>query len=379
VSDDLAAKLLGQNFADQVRVEDSERLETQMEASKWNPADITDALNGLRPPPPQLLKRSDGKSLLYQGKIHWFQGEPGSMKSMLAQHAVQQVLMDPDGGPCLYIDYESEGTDVVGRLIDLGVPRDVIAERFDYVHPEGGTTMSPGDLAAYNRLVSSRPWSLVVLDGTTDSIAFEGLEANSGGDIARWLQAIPRKLQATGATVVVIDHVAKSTEGRGRWAIGSGHKLAGLDGVSFTLEMIVPLAKAVDKPEHTGVAKVVVNKDRGGDVQALCGDDNRTVGMLRITAYQDGTLDARVEDDTTSVAMDVAYEVFVAVGRALKTYPGATGKQVINSTGLSEYEASAGLLQMVERGWVKAEAAGASFKHTLTQAGVREFRDDQPF
>ena len=84
MSDDLAAKLLGQDFANQVRVEDSERLETQMEASKWNPADITDALNGLRPPPPQLLKRSDGKNLLYQGKIHWFQGEPGSMKSMIS-------------------------------------------------------------------------------------------------------------------------------------------------------------------------------------------------------------------------------------------------------------------------------------------------------
>jgi hypothetical protein len=44
---------------------------------------------------------------------------------------------------------------------------------------------------------------------------------------------------------------------------------------------------------------------------------------------------------------------------------------------MSDHEAAAGLLLMVEEGWCKVEPIGQSFKHTLTQNGQREFRDDE--
>jgi hypothetical protein len=370
----LAERLLGVETVDAARIIGREQVDQALEESHWNPVDIEPALAGLRPPPPALLRREDGKHLLYRNKIHWVAAEPGSGKSFFAQYACMQTLHD--GGQVLYLDYESEATDVVSRLKDMGVPKDVLRKQFVYVHPEGGTTMSPGDQAAYTRTVNSRQWTLAILDGTTDSIALEGLDANSGADITRWLHAIPRRLKTAGATILVIDHVVKSSEGRGRWAIGSGHKLAGLDGVSFTLEVIVPFAKAIGKDSHEGKSRLGVGKDRGGDVQALTADDNKTLGMFCMTAYADGTLDPSITADADSSNMAVPYEVFVNIARVLKTYAGSTQKGVVDRTGLSEHETAAGLMLMVEHGWVNVEAIGQSHKHTLTQSGQREFRDD---
>lgn len=374
----LAEKLLGVDVASDARIANHDRVDSQLEESHWNPVDIEAALAGLRPPPPALMQREDGKHLMYKNKIHWVAAEPGAGKSFLAQYACFQVLTQDVPGNVLYVDYESEAADVVSRLRDMGVPKETLRNHFTYVHPEGGTSMTPGDQAAYTRTLESRDWAFAVLDGTTESIALEGLDPNSGADIALWLQAIPRRLKNAGATVLVIDHVVKSSEGRGRWAIGSGHKLAGLDGVSFTLEVIVPFAKAIGKDEHEGKSRLGVGKDRGGDVQALTADDNKTLGMFCMTAYADGTLAPSLTADADSSNMAVAYEVFVNIARVLKTYAGSTQKGVTDRTGMSEHETATGLLVMVEKGWVKVEPVGQSHKHDLTQAGLREFRDDDP-
>ena len=374
----VAERLLGVDIAGEARIENAAKVDTQMEASTWNFVDLEPALLGLRPPPPALMARDDNKFLMYRNKIHWVAAEPGAGKSFLAQMVCAQELLNDPAGDVLYLDYESESTDVVGRLIDMGVPKDVLREHFFYIHPETGTEMSAGDKAAFVRSVEARSWVFAVLDGTTDSIALEGLDPNSGADIARWLSAIPRKLKAAGATVLVVDHVVKSSEGRGRWAIGSGHKLAGLDGVSFTLEVIVPFAKAVGCDEYTGKSRLGCGKDRGGDVQALTADDNKTLGMFQMTAYADGTLEPWISADADASTVTVAYETFVALARVLKTYPGSTQRGITDKTGLSDHEAGSGLLLMVEKGWCKVEPIGQSHKHTLTQEGLREFRDDDP-
>jgi hypothetical protein len=49
--------------------------------------------------------------------------------------------------------------------------------------------------------------------------------------VASWLELLPRWAARLGAAVLVLDHVVKNVETRGRWATGSQHKLAGLDGV----------------------------------------------------------------------------------------------------------------------------------------------------
>ncbi|MGH3814158.1 MAG: hypothetical protein ACRDUV_17195 [Pseudonocardiaceae bacterium] len=66
--------------------------------------------------------------------MHWFQGEPESGKSWVAQHAAAEVLND--GGTVIYIDHESSPDAVVTRLLLLGVDRATIRARLLYVQPE---------------------------------------------------------------------------------------------------------------------------------------------------------------------------------------------------------------------------------------------------
>ena len=96
-----------------------------------------------------------------------------------------------------------------------------------------------------------------------------------------------------------------------------------------------------------------------------------------MTAWADGSLDPSITDNADSSTVNVAYETFVNIARVLKTYPGSTQKGIVDRTGMSDQESATGLMVMVENDWIKVEPIGQSFKHTLTQAGQREFRDDE--
>ena len=142
-------------------------------------------------------------------------------------------------GRVLWIDFEDDERGVVGRLKALGVPDDVILARFGYINPDEPL----GD--GVKRIARSRvdlaealgePWDLVVIDGVTESMALEGFNLNDNTDAADWQRRLPKyAARTTGAPVACIDHVTKSSENRGRWAIGAQHKLAGTSGVTFAV------------------------------------------------------------------------------------------------------------------------------------------------
>ena len=70
----------------------------------------------------------------------------------------------------------------------------------------------------------------MVIDGVTEAMTMHGLELKDNADVAKFVELLPRPLARMGAAVVLVDHVAKDTGGRGRFAIGAPHKLAGIDG-----------------------------------------------------------------------------------------------------------------------------------------------------
>src|SRR5690606_25225420 len=73
---------------------------------------------------PDVLRRADGRSLLYSGRVHMLQGEPGSAKTWLALHAVAEVI--GGGRNVVYLDCEDTDSGIVGRLLALGAdPRRV--------------------------------------------------------------------------------------------------------------------------------------------------------------------------------------------------------------------------------------------------------------
>lgn len=235
-------------------------LPTNNSLTGWEPVDLGPYLDSsYRPPQPELLQRQDGQALMYPGRVHWLSGEPEAMKTWLALLACSQVLSD--GRHAVYIDLEDGPGGMTARLLDLGVPASVVQEQFHYLNPPGG--LGYATRASLAPMVAGA--DLLVIDAATESLSQQGLSSKDDTDIAKWLDLLPRWAAKLGPAVVVLDHVVKDAESRGRWATGSQHKLSGLDGVAFTLEVVQPGGRGI-----TGRSRLYVSKDRHGQVRGPC-------------------------------------------------------------------------------------------------------------
>lgn len=227
--------------------------------STWDRVDLAPFLDGTHEPErATLMPRSDGHGLIYPGRVHDLHGESESGKSWVAQ-AEAARLVDA-GQRALYLDFESDAGAVVRRLMLLGAAPDQIRKHLDYRRPEG----RPAE--RYWAEIVGGAYALAVVDGVTDALGTFGASIVDNDDVARFMRQVVRPLTRTGAAVILIDHVAKSTEGRGRFAIGAQAKLAGLDGASYVVEPTTPLAEGL-----RGVLDVRVAKDRPGAVRAVAG------------------------------------------------------------------------------------------------------------
>ncbi len=247
----------------------------QGERSSWAPMDLGPVLAGANPVRgPALLARSDGECLLYRERLHSVSSEPESGKGWLTLYAAAEQLAA--GEDVLLVDFEDGPAAIVERLRALGVEDGAIAERFHYARPE-----EPLDERGWAEMAGAldrRP-SLIVLDGVTEALALHGLDLRDNSEVAEWLQ-IPRRLGRTGAAVVLIDHVVKDRETRGRWAIGAQHKLAGVD-VAYTLKVREPFARGRD-----GLVQLHVKKDRPGYVRGLAEGEHLADLRLRSTGEE---------------------------------------------------------------------------------------------
>lgn len=242
--------------------------------TSWHARDLTAALDGSSRsgPTTSILLRTDGTGLLYPGKAHAFVGEPESGKTWLALFAILQVINA--GRVATLIDFEDDEHGIVSRLLALGADRASIAERFRYLRVDD--PLDPDEDLDLLEELSHQP-VLVVLDGVTEAMTLHGWSGDSADDVAAFHRRIVRRIARTGPAVVLIDHVVKSGDARGRWATGSQHKLAALDGAQYVVERRTPWA-----PGHTGSASIRIVKDRPGAVRSIL-PDRRTVGDLVFT------------------------------------------------------------------------------------------------
>lgn len=239
------------------------------ERPSWAPINLTGVLDGSwQPPKPALFSRTDGVSLLYPGLTHSFHGEPSSGKSLVAQWLTAQLL--GQNMPVAYLDYESDPGSVVHRIMMFGLAtRGQIAEHLVYIRPEADPKANGGETRAFRDL-ARQSFALIVLDGVTGALVASRMESNSNDDVTRWSRAVPEYLaERTGAAVVMIDHVPKAAEGRGRFAIGAQAKLGRITGVSFTLEPKQALGQGL-----RGVVSIRMGKDRPGQIPAHAGPVN---------------------------------------------------------------------------------------------------------
>ena len=298
----------------------------------WERQPLDTYLDGTyRPEVATLLQRDDGIGLLYPGHTHSIHADSESGKSLIMQAEVSHQLNQ--GQWVAYLDFESDAASVVRRLIDLGTDPEAIRQRFDYIRPEVAPAAGTPERAAWLALLQRR-YALVVLDGVTE--AMDVLASRTPGQdlnerIASFLRRYPTLLaMRTGAAVVLIDHVVKSTETRGRHAIGGQHKLNGLSGAAYTVEV-----KTQPRRGHVGEIRLYVAKDRPGGVRANCPpprtDRLQLAAVVRIDSTTDRlqvTISAPDAEPDTSAAFRPTF-LMERVSRWLEAHPGEHSRSAV--------------------------------------------------
>lgn len=220
----------------------------------WLPRDIEPVLSGtFEPPKPTVGERDDGAGMFYPGRKHTVASESEGGKTWLLLAAIRTEL--ERGNAAVYLDFEDSEGGIVGRLLSLQVPAAALRDRFVYLRPEEPLDVAGrADLAQV--LGDVRP-TLVAIDGVTEAMVLHGLDPVSNKDAAAFGRMLPTAIAAKGPAVVSLDHVTKSAEGRGRYAIGAVHKLNGLDGAAYILENRNAFGVGI-----TGRSTVLLSKDR---------------------------------------------------------------------------------------------------------------------
>lgn len=297
--------------------------------SSWESQDLTAVLNGTAEPIlPTVGYREDGPGLFYPGRVHWVAADSEAGKTWFALHACRQEI--EAGHHVFYVDFEDDAAGVVGRLLVLGADPADVAARFHYVRPEGRPTEI--DLVAFGQqLLHARP-TLAVVDGVTEAMSVFGLDPLKLDDIPRFTRWMIRPLVLAGAAAVALDHVVKAADNRGRHAIGSGHKLYGLNGAMYVLEAVQTIAVGA-----TGRTRVRISKDRPAQLRrhALAGrsgalawfadlvveshdDRHATVRLYPPVERSDADVDQAEANRSAQLRMDVL-AVLEKAGRPLTT------------------------------------------------------------
>jgi len=218
-------------------------------AHSWRPVDLI-ATASEPPEPPSL------GGIVYPGRRHVFSGEPESLKSFCALVICLEEML---AGRCVvYVDFEMGRRDVLERLRCLGADDELVSTAFVYLEPGESLSADASVQAEVENLIAERRPSLVVFDAATGALALHGFDPNSAVDIEKFYRRVVDVFGEHGAAIVVLDHLPKDREARGKFAIGSERKIGVVD-VHLRFEVIHPLGRG-----STGKCHIDVKKDRPG-------------------------------------------------------------------------------------------------------------------
>ncbi len=194
--------------------------------------------------------------LLYRGGLHSLAGPPDCGKSTLLYLWALELLAQ--GQRVVLLDEESGREQVTEKLLALGATPELLApDRLIYQDFPARTWDHADHQALAELLERTRP-ALLGLDSAGAFLAVAGLSENESEHVTGFYKAVLLHTARTwNAAVVVLDHQGKSDEA-GRYARGSGAKLALVD-VHLRVEAVVPFSRA-----QSGLLKLLVQKDRRG-------------------------------------------------------------------------------------------------------------------
>jgi AAA domain len=194
--------------------------------------------------------------LLYRGGLHSLAGPPDAGKSTLLYLWALELLAQ--GERVVLLDEKSGREQVTEKLLALGATPDLLTpDRLIYQDFPGRTWDGTDHQALAELLERTRP-ALVGLDSASAFLAVAGLSENESEHVTSFYKAVLLKAARTWNTaVVVLDHQGKADE-TGRYARGSGAKLALVD-MHLRVEAVVPFSRS-----QSGLLKLLVHKDRRG-------------------------------------------------------------------------------------------------------------------
>ena len=339
--------------------------------SSWKPIPLNDFYDGLfQMPTATILKRSDGAGLIYPGKVHSFYGESESGKSWIAQIATAELLKIDQ--KVIYIDFESDAIDIVNRLKVLGVSRANLLQYFSYIRPDGPRDVNDTywqDILEPDRAV------LVIIDGVTEALTMWGGQTKDNDEITRWMRIFPRTVAtASGAAVVLIDHITKNAETRGRFAIGGQSKLATIDGAAYLCEPIELLA-----PGKIGTISMRVTKDRPGDVRRKAGAQRGKDRMQEAAIFTIDSTRPQMEyvigvplrEDEAEANKE--FKKLKEVAEFIHNHPGSTRRMVQDGVAGSKESIGNIIGDLVAGGWIENRGNDRSFVLYLSEIGKDHF------
>jgi hypothetical protein len=219
--------------------------------------------------------------LLYPAKRTLLSGETESLKTWLTL-ILAKAEMDA-GLPVVWVDLDAMGgSELLARLRALGVADPVIDELFLYKEPSERIVGAALDEVCAE--TSERGARLFVIDSFNPMLWLHGLDPTKTPDIEAFWRQVADPITRAGAAPVLIDHVPKSADNRGKYAYGSERKATGAI-VHVGAKLVSPLARC-----GTGSTVLLTQKDRQGFLP------RPTIGKLVLDAEGD-TITYRLEDD----------------------------------------------------------------------------------
>ncbi|MFE5775127.1 AAA family ATPase [Brachybacterium sp. NPDC056505] len=300
------------------------------------------------PPRPSILRRTDESPLFYSGRVNRLFGDPESGKSWVLLAAAAEVL--EDGGTVAHLDLDHmDRAELVQRLAMLGTPLTVLGDpsRFRLYQPGDGADLS----RAVAEVVSWNP-DLVGLDSLGEVLPMLGLSSNSPDDYTAAHRRVVQPLADAGSAVVIIDHLAKSTDSRVKGPGGTLAKGRPIRGVSLRVSML-----RLFSPGHGGACRLTIDKDTAGGVRASCPPKGRSAeqqaGVFTLTQQSDGSLDwyveaPRAEGDPMPELVDEA--ALQAVSQALEQSQEALSQRKVATAAEVRPARVPELLEQLERG-----------------------------
>ncbi len=279
-------------------------------ANTWQPANLIQL--AANPPAPPTIG-----GLLYPAKRTVLSGETESMKTWLALILCKAEL--DIGLPVGWVDLDAMGPGaLLERLQLLGVTDEQIADDFLYYEPS--EMLDTPKIQAVAATIAERQIRLFVIDAFNPILSLHGLEPNSTPDIETFWRTIADPIATAGAAPVLLDHVVKNAENRGKYSYGSERKASGAT-VHLGFRLLEPLTKG-----GRGRTLLTVHKDRPGYLP------RPTLGRLVITSHDDQisyTIEADKSHDTGGFRPTVLME---KISRQVETQTDPVAKGWIEET-----------------------------------------------